>query len=48
MIVREAWRDATRRVWVHTCTLDHPNALPVYLKAGFAIYNRITAPNPYL
>ena len=23
------------RVWLHTCTLDHPGALPNYLKRGF-------------
>jgi ribosomal protein S18 acetylase RimI-like enzyme len=26
---------ATRRVWLHTCTLDHPGALPNYEKRGF-------------
>ena len=26
------------RFWLHTCTKDHPAALPNYLKAGFAIY----------
>ncbi len=31
-----AW-DA-RRVWVHTCTNDHPNALNNYLKSGFKIF----------
>lgn len=45
--VREAWREGIGRVWVHTCTLDHPNALPVYQKAGFQIYNRVIGPNPY-
>lgn len=29
-------RDA-RRVWVHTCTNDHPNALNNYLKSGFRV-----------
>ena len=24
-----------RRVWLHTCTLDNPAALPNYLKRGF-------------
>jgi GNAT superfamily N-acetyltransferase len=28
------------RVWVHTCTLDHPRALAFYLKAGFIPYKR--------
>lgn len=31
-----AWRRGIMRVWVHTCTLDHPNALGFYRKAGFA------------
>jgi GNAT superfamily N-acetyltransferase len=27
-----------RRFWLHTCTLDHPAALPTYLKAGFRVF----------
>lgn len=30
------------RVWVHTCTLDHPRALGVYRAAGFRPYRRAT------
>jgi len=30
-----AWRLGAVRVWLHTCTLDHPAALPKYLKRGF-------------
>ena len=33
--VREAWALGPKRVWLHTCTLDHPSALPNYLKRGF-------------
>lgn len=33
--VESAWRLGTHRVWLHTCTLDHPAALPNYLKRGF-------------
>lgn len=33
--VEEAWALGTNRVWLHTCTLDHPAALPNYLKRGF-------------
>lgn len=33
--VREAWAWGGTRVWLHTCTLDHPGALPNYLKRGF-------------
>ena len=38
--IRQAWSSRTRRVWVHTCTLDHPRALTVYQAAGFTIYDR--------
>lgn len=31
----QAWRDGSNRVWLHTCTLDDPAALPNYLKRGF-------------
>jgi GNAT superfamily N-acetyltransferase len=34
-VLAEAWRPGTRRVWLHTCTLDHPGALSNYLKRGF-------------
>jgi GNAT superfamily N-acetyltransferase len=27
-----------RRVWVHTCTLDHPDAVASYQARGFAIF----------
>lgn len=33
--VLEAWNLDPGRVWLHTCTLDHPAALPNYLKRGF-------------
>lgn len=33
--VQEAWALGAGRVWLHTCTLDHPSALPNYLKRGF-------------
>jgi GNAT superfamily N-acetyltransferase len=33
--VREAWATGTSRVWLHTCTLDSPAALPNYLARGF-------------
>lgn len=34
----QAWSYQPRRFWLHTCTLDHPAALPNYLKAGFALF----------
>ena len=33
--VQEGWAMSAKRVWLHTCTLDHPGALPNYLKRGF-------------
>ena len=32
---QQAWKDGANRVWLHTCTLDDPAALPNYLKRGF-------------
>ena len=32
-----------KRVWVHTCSLDHKNALKNYLSRGMKIYNIETA-----
>jgi GNAT superfamily N-acetyltransferase len=32
---REAWRQGAKRVWLHTCTLDGPAALPNYRARGF-------------
>ena len=36
--VREAWRFGGVRVWLHTCTLDSPHALPNYKARGFTPY----------
>jgi GNAT superfamily N-acetyltransferase len=33
--VTRAWEAGAGRVWLHTCTLDDPAALPNYLKRGF-------------
>jgi len=32
---RAAWNLGPKRIWLHTCTLDHPAALPNYLQRGF-------------
>jgi len=37
-----AWSHEPKRFWLHTCTLDHPAALPNYLKAGFMLYKQET------
>lgn len=36
--IDQAWSYGVRRFWLHTCTLDHPKALPNYLNAGFVKY----------
>ncbi len=36
-----AWH-GTKRVWVHTCTLDHPTALNNYLSRGMTVYKEQT------
>lgn len=38
--LRRAWAERPRRVILHTCSLDHPRALPFYLRAGFRAYRR--------
>jgi GNAT superfamily N-acetyltransferase len=45
-----AWRKGIKRVHVNTCSLDHPAALPSYLKAGFRAYKRAleSFPDPRL
>lgn len=42
--VDQAWsRDPKpSRVWLHTCTLDHPSALKTYQRAGFNVYDQET------
>ena len=39
--IDRAWELASERVWVHTCTLDHPRALPNYRARGFRIYDAV-------
>lgn len=34
------WRSGIDRMWVHTCTLDHPAALGFYQRHGFVPYRR--------
>lgn len=36
--VEAAWALGATRVWLHTCTLDGPAALPNYLARGFSPY----------
>lgn len=40
--VETAWGIGANRVWLHTCTLDGPAALPNYLARGFVAYQTET------
>lgn len=42
------WRGGIERMWVHTCTLDHPRALGFYRAQGFVPFGRSveTFPDP--
>ena len=36
--IARAWVGGGKRVWLHTCTLDHPKALSNYLARGFEVF----------
>lgn len=36
--IEAAFRGTARRVWLHTCTFDHPAAVPFYRRSGFVPY----------
>ncbi|MDA7609687.1 GNAT family N-acetyltransferase [Akkermansiaceae bacterium] len=39
LAIREAWKiKGTQRVWLHTCSEDHPHALGNYEKRGFRLF----------
>jgi len=38
--LERAWSNGVRRVWVHTCTLDHPSAVAFYQRSGFRPFRR--------
>jgi GNAT superfamily N-acetyltransferase len=42
LAAREAWAFGANRVWLHTCTLDSPAALPNYKARGFTPYKTET------
>lgn len=39
-----AWEWETSRVWVHTCSLDHPAALSNYQARGMVLYDEVIEP----
>ena len=36
--IEKAWSIGGDRVWLHTCSLDHPSALHNYLSRGFTVF----------
>lgn len=46
--IQEAWAMNPGRIWLHTCTLDHPAALPNYRAAGLVPYKVTSAFEPVL
>ena len=40
--IKEAFFQKIKRVWVHTCSLDHKNALNNYLSRGMKIFKKET------
>lgn len=42
----KAWTLSPKRVWVHTCSLDHPAALSNYRARGFKVYRTETVQKP--
>jgi len=40
--IERVWESGASRFWLHTCTLDSPQAIPVYKRAGFEPYRRET------
>lgn len=35
-----AWAHPIRRLWLHTCSFDHPSAVPFYVRSGFRPFKR--------
>jgi GNAT superfamily N-acetyltransferase len=40
--IERGWALGARRVWLHTCTLDHPHALAHYQARGMRLYKTET------
>jgi GNAT superfamily N-acetyltransferase len=39
--IERAWRRGAARVWVHTCSLDHPGALANYQARGLRVFKEV-------
>lgn len=42
----KAWSRPIERLWVHTCTFDHPSALGFYRRSGFTPYEFMVEVQP--
>ena len=40
--IKNSFQENTKRVWVHTCSLDHKNALKNYISRGMKIFKKET------
>ena len=40
--IKKSFTENINRVWVHTCTLDHKNALKNYISRGMKIFKTET------
>ena len=40
-VTADAWERGAERVWLHTCSLDSPAALPSYQRRGFRRYDEV-------
>ena len=38
--IKKSFERDIKRVWLHTCTLDHPNALKNYIARGMTVFKR--------
>ena len=38
--IRKSFEKDIKRVWLHTCTLDHPNALKNYIARGMKVFRK--------
>jgi GNAT superfamily N-acetyltransferase len=43
LAVERAWAMGASRVWVHTCTHDHPHALANYQARGFRLFKEMVS-----
>ena len=38
--IKKSFEKKIKRVWLHTCTLDHPNALKNYIARGMRVFKK--------